>query len=55
MAVHGATSAQVYESSGRPGGMSSKEMHHNGAPGRKRDAQGVAQWGQPGKKDTRQD
>lgn len=42
----GATSKDVYESTGRPGGMSSAELHHNGESKRKK----MNQWGQPGKK-----
>lgn len=45
----GANSADVYSGLGKPGsGMSSKELHHDGQPGRKREGQGVAQWGPPG-------
>ncbi|KAF9267088.1 hypothetical protein L218DRAFT_955561 [Marasmius fiardii PR-910] len=45
----GATSEDVYQSIGQPGsGMSSKEVHHDGSLGRKRDGQGVDQWGPPG-------
>lgn len=32
------------------GGISSKEMHHDGQPGRKRHGEGVDQFGPPGDK-----
>ncbi|KAG7085547.1 hypothetical protein E1B28_003104 [Marasmius oreades] len=52
----GATSADVTQSMGYPGsGMSSKELHHDGKPGRKRDGQGVDQWGPPGVAQTELD
>ncbi|KAF8169012.1 hypothetical protein K438DRAFT_1615627 [Mycena galopus ATCC 62051] len=42
----GATSKDVVESAGQPGsGMSSKELRHNGQPGRKREKLGVDQYG----------
>ncbi|KAJ7716857.1 hypothetical protein B0H16DRAFT_1612699 [Mycena metata] len=42
----GATSKDVSASSGQPGtGMSSKELHHNGQPGRKREKLGADQYG----------
>jgi hypothetical protein len=42
----GATSQDVYNSLGQPvGGQTSVEVRHNGMHGRKRDAQGVDQWG----------
>ncbi|KAH7925900.1 hypothetical protein BV22DRAFT_1033507 [Leucogyrophana mollusca] len=42
----GATSADVHEGLGMPGqGMSSKELRHDGQPGRKRQGQGVDQLG----------
>ncbi|KAJ7828377.1 hypothetical protein B0H14DRAFT_2356536 [Mycena olivaceomarginata] len=42
----GATSKDVAESMGQPGsGMSSKELRHNGQPGRKREKLGVEQYG----------
>ncbi|KAF8895360.1 hypothetical protein BD779DRAFT_1668646 [Infundibulicybe gibba] len=52
----GATSADVHDGIGKPGsGMSSKELHHNGQPGRKRDAQGISQWGPPHTRKTELD
>ncbi|EGN98135.1 hypothetical protein SERLA73DRAFT_74369 [Serpula lacrymans var. lacrymans S7.3] len=43
----GATSADVNQGYGHPGqGMSSKEMRHDGQPGRKRHGQGVEQFGE---------
>ncbi|KAJ3993914.1 hypothetical protein F5050DRAFT_1576699 [Lentinula boryana] len=43
--LNGATSADVYDSIGKPGsGMSSKELHHNGMPGRKKQEMGEMQW-----------
>lgn len=43
----GATSADVYDGLGHPGqGMSSKELRHDGQPGRKRYGEGVEQFGQ---------
>ncbi|OJA21020.1 hypothetical protein AZE42_02353 [Rhizopogon vesiculosus] len=43
----GATSADVYDGLGHPGqGMSSKELRHDGRPGRKRYGEGVEQFGQ---------
>ncbi|KAJ3763841.1 hypothetical protein EV360DRAFT_77922 [Lentinula raphanica] len=45
--LHGATSADVDESIGKPGsGMSSKELHHDGMPGRKKQEMGEMQWRQ---------
>ncbi|KAJ6453337.1 hypothetical protein C8R45DRAFT_1039236 [Mycena sanguinolenta] len=42
----GATSKEVSESTGQPGaGMSSKELRHNGQPGRKREKLGFDQYG----------
>ncbi|KAJ7907194.1 hypothetical protein B0H13DRAFT_2019255 [Mycena leptocephala] len=42
----GATSKDVYASTGQPGtGMSSKELRHDGQPGRKRDRAGFDQYG----------
>ncbi|KAJ6467579.1 hypothetical protein C8R47DRAFT_1000069 [Mycena vitilis] len=42
----GATSKDVAASTGQPGsGMSSKELHHNGQPGRKREKLGFDQYG----------
>ncbi|KAF7333015.1 Glycylpeptide N-tetradecanoyltransferase [Mycena venus] len=42
----GATSKDVYESAGQPGsGMSSKEVRHDGQPGRKREKLGSEQYG----------
>ncbi|EIW81254.1 hypothetical protein CONPUDRAFT_153805 [Coniophora puteana RWD-64-598 SS2] len=42
----GANSAEVSETIGKPGqGMSSKELRHDGQPGRKRHAEGVDQFG----------
>ena len=47
----GATSGDVHQGMGLPvGGMSSQERHHDGQTGRKRNAQGVDQFGTPGKK-----
>jgi hypothetical protein len=52
-AIHGATSADVHNSIGKPGfGETSQELHHNGQHGGKRQAEGVSQWGPPGQKDT---
>ncbi|ESK81995.1 hypothetical protein Moror_8429 [Moniliophthora roreri MCA 2997] len=46
---NGATSADVYQSAGKPGsGMTSKELHNNGHAHRKEEGQGVSQWGPPG-------
>ena len=43
----GATSADVHSGLGHPGqGMSSKELRHDGQPGRKRHGQGTEQFGQ---------
>ncbi|KAG1879241.1 hypothetical protein F4604DRAFT_1753825 [Suillus subluteus] len=43
----GATSADVHDGLGHPGqGMSSKELRHDGQPGRKRHGQGTDQFGQ---------
>lgn len=43
----GATSADVHDGLGHPGqGMSSKELRHDGQPGRKRQEKGVEQFGQ---------
>ncbi|KAE9409602.1 hypothetical protein BT96DRAFT_848243 [Gymnopus androsaceus JB14] len=45
--LNGATSAEVHDSLGKPGsGMSSKELHHNGMPGRKKQELGELQWQQ---------
>ncbi|KAJ7129658.1 hypothetical protein C8R44DRAFT_84466 [Mycena epipterygia] len=42
----GATSRDVSESTGQPGtGMSSKELRHDGQPGRKREKLGLDQYG----------
>ncbi|KAF5367385.1 hypothetical protein D9758_003758 [Tetrapyrgos nigripes] len=55
----GSTSAEVEAGVGdhfKPtGGMTSQELHHNGMGGRKRDAQGVSQWGPPAQKNTELD
>ncbi|KAJ3934472.1 MAG: hypothetical protein NXY57DRAFT_890045 [Lentinula lateritia] len=43
--INGATSAEVNDSLGKPGfGMSSKEKHHDGMPGRKKQEIGEIQW-----------
>ncbi|KAI6042718.1 hypothetical protein EDC04DRAFT_2866664 [Pisolithus marmoratus] len=43
----GATSGDVYQGLGMPvQGMSSKEAHHDGQPGRKRHGEGVEQFGE---------
>lgn len=48
----GATSGNVHSGLGLPAsGMSSKERHHDGQPGRKRNAEGVDQFGPPGLKE----
>ncbi|KAK0219140.1 hypothetical protein IW262DRAFT_1462767 [Armillaria fumosa] len=46
----GVTSKDVYQSTGQPGsGMSSKELQHDGQPGRKKDSLGLeARWGTGG-------
>ena len=55
-AVHGATSKDVYASLGQPmSNLTSNELHHGGQQGRKRDGQGVDQWGPPGQKNTELD
>jgi hypothetical protein len=47
----GATSGDVHKGMGMPpGGMSSQERHHDGQIGRKRNRQGVDQFGPPGQK-----
>ncbi|KAK7021801.1 hypothetical protein VNI00_017245 [Paramarasmius palmivorus] len=47
--LNGATSADVYQSAGKPGsGMSSKELRNDGHAHRKKEGQGVGQWGPPG-------
>lgn len=44
----GATSADVHDGLGHPGqGMTSNELHHDGQHGRKRQGQGIDQYGQP--------
>ncbi|KII86604.1 hypothetical protein PLICRDRAFT_177361 [Plicaturopsis crispa FD-325 SS-3] len=49
----GATSQDVYASSGQPSNtQTSQEVHHDGQPGRKRHAEGIDQWGPPGTKET---
>ncbi|SJL14427.1 uncharacterized protein ARMOST_17884 [Armillaria ostoyae] len=46
----GVTSKDVYQSTGKPGsGMSSKELRHDGQPGRKKEGLGLeARWGTGG-------
>ncbi|KAF8636225.1 hypothetical protein AX17_003711 [Amanita inopinata Kibby_2008] len=49
----GATSQDVHEGLGHPGsGMSSKELRHDGQPGRHRRGQGVSQFGPPKTRDV---
>jgi hypothetical protein len=49
----GATSADVHDGLGHPGhGMSSKELRHDGQPGRKKQGQGTDQFGQGRAGDT---
>ncbi|KAL1721291.1 hypothetical protein EV715DRAFT_271253 [Schizophyllum commune] len=48
----GATSQDVHRGIGQPlGGQTSHEEHTNGMHGRKRDAQGVSQFGPPGERE----
>lgn len=46
----------MYASAGQPGsGMTSSELHHDGQHGRKREGEGVDQWGPPGQKNVELD
>ncbi|KAK7463575.1 hypothetical protein VKT23_006921 [Stygiomarasmius scandens] len=55
----GATSAEIEAGVGdhfKPtGGMTSQELHHNGMHGRKREGEGVSQWGPTGQKNVELD
>ncbi|THV07377.1 hypothetical protein K435DRAFT_643785 [Dendrothele bispora CBS 962.96] len=55
----GATSGEVEAGVGdrfKPtSGMTSKELHNNGMSGKKRDSQGISQWGPPGQQNVELD